>query len=57
MKILRSLVRILSPSCRQAARLQSEALLAVYITDRLEHDLNSANVLRALRQQMIIAAT
>jgi DNA repair protein RecO (recombination protein O) len=36
----------------QEARNQTEALLSVYITDRLEHDLNSANVLRALRQQI-----
>lgn len=36
----------------QAVRSQSEALLAVYISDRLEYSLNSANVLRALRQQI-----
>lgn len=35
-----------------AVRIQSEALLAVYISDRLEYSLNSANVLRALRQQI-----
>ncbi len=35
-------------------RLQSEALLAVYISDRLEHSLNSANVLRSLRQQIAV---
>lgn len=34
------------------ARRQAEALLAVYISDRLEHDLNSSNVLRALRKQI-----
>jgi len=38
------------------ARRQAEALLSVYITDRLEHDLNSANVLRTLRQQIAVMA-
>lgn len=37
-----------------AVRKQSEALLSVYICDRLEHDLYSANVLRALRQQIVV---
>ena len=38
------------------ARKQAEALLAVYISDRLEHDIYSANVLRALRQQIAVVA-
>lgn len=38
------------------ARKQAEALLSVYISDRLEHDINSANVLKALRQQIAIVA-
>jgi DNA repair protein RecO (recombination protein O) len=39
-------------SLSQEARTQAEALLAVYVANRLEHDLNSANILRALRKQI-----
>jgi DNA repair protein RecO (recombination protein O) len=45
-----------SVSMSAETRLQTESILSNYITSRLEHDLNSATVLRALRRQIAIYA-